>query len=195
MPDAPPPAAESPVVAGEILIDGPAIARRVRELARDLRNEAGPDTPLHLVAVLKGAFLFLADFVRQIEGPVTCDFIALSSYGAGQSSSGEVRLTKDLDEPLEGRDVVIVEDIIDTGLTLSYLQTMLRGRGPRSLRTVTLLNKPSRRKAQVTVEHIGFDIPDRFVVGYGLDYDGLFRNLPYIAVLGGSAPIGKQDPV
>jgi hypoxanthine phosphoribosyltransferase len=135
------------------------------------------------VAVLKGAFMFLADLIRAMEGPVTCDFIAVSSYGSGTSTSGEVRLLKDLDRSIEGRDVVIVEDIVDTGLTLSYLQEILRAREPRSLATACLLSKPSRRKVDVRVEHIGFTIDDRFVVGYGLDFDELHRNLPYIGVL------------
>ena len=135
--------------------------------------------PVHLVAVLKGAFVFLADLIRAMEGPVTCDFIAVSSYGSGTTSSGEVRLTKDLDRSLEGRDVVIVEDIVDTGLTLSYLQEILRAREPRSLRTACLLSKPSRRKVDVRVEYIGFTIEDRFVVGYGLDFD---ERLPQPAV-------------
>jgi hypoxanthine phosphoribosyltransferase len=127
--------------------------------------------------------MFLADLIRAMEGPVTCDFIAVSSYGSGTSTSGEVRLLKDLDRSIEGRDVVIVEDIVDTGLTLSYLQEILRAREPRSLATACLLSKPSRRKVDVRVEHIGFTIDDRFVVGYGLDFDELHRNLPYIGVL------------
>ena len=141
------------------------------------------DAPVHFIAVLKGAFMFLADLIRAMEGPVTCDFIAVSSYGSGTSSSGEVRLLKDLDRSIEGRDVVIVEDIVDTGLTLSYLQEILRAREPRSLATACLLSKPSRRKVDVRVEHIGFTIDDRFVVGYGLDFDERHRNLPYIGVL------------
>ena len=173
-------------MAMEILIDAGADRRRAspswrRRSARDF----GPDTPIHLVAVLKGAFMFLADLIRAIDGPVTCDFIAVSSYGSGTTSSGEVRLTKDLDRSLEGRDVIIVEDIVDTGLTLSYLQEILRAREPQSLRTACLLSKPSRRKVDVQVEYIGFTIEDRFVVGYGLDFDEQYRNLPYIGVLDG----------
>jgi hypoxanthine phosphoribosyltransferase len=165
------------------LIDEGAIQKRVRELARELRARYERDTPVHFVAVLKGAFMFLADLIRAMEGPVTCDFIAVSSYGSGTSTSGEVRLLKDLDRSIEGRDVVIIEDIVDTGLTLSYLQEILRAREPRSLATACLLSKPSRRKVDVRVEHIGFTIDDRFVVGYGLDFDELHRNLPYIGVL------------
>lgn len=150
-------------------------------MAHEIRADfQGED--LHLVGVLKGAVLFLSDLIRAMEGRVTIDFIALSSY-AGTTSSGEVRLIKDLDYGLEGRNVVIVEDIVDTGLTLHYLQEILRARNPKSLRTACLLSKPSRRKIEVKVEHIGFTIEDRFVVGYGLDYSEQYRNLPYIGVL------------
>jgi hypoxanthine phosphoribosyltransferase len=166
-----------------VLISDSDIQRRIRELAADIRRDVPPATELHLICVLKGAFLFLADLVRALEGPVTMDFMALSSYGKGTTSSGEVRLLKDLDVALEGRHVVIVEDIVDTGLTLHYLQEILRARGPSSLRTVCLLSKPSRRKVDVRVEYIGFTIEDHFVIGYGLDYDELHRNLPYIGVL------------
>ena len=140
---------------------------------------------MHLVAVLKGAFIFLSDLMRAFEGPVTCDFIAVSSYGSGTTSSGEVRLDKDVGRGLEGRDVIIVEDIVDTGLTLSYLQEILRARGPRSVRTACLLSKPSRRKIDVKVEYVGFTIEDQFVVGYGLDVDERYRNLPFIGVVNG----------
>lgn len=171
----------------EILLEQAAIEKRVRELAAEIRSDYAADTPIHLVAVLKGAFVFLADLMREMTGPVTCDFIAVSSYGGGTQSSGEVRLLKDLDRGLEGRDVVIVEDIVDTGLTLLYLQEILRARDPRTLRTVCLLSKPSRRKVDVKVEYVGFTIEDRFVVGYGLDFDEHHRNLPYIAVLSGGS--------
>ena len=169
----------------EILLEQAAIEKRVRELAAEIRADYAADTPIHLVAVLKGAFVFLADLMREMKGPVTCDFIAVSSYGGGTQSSGEVRMLKDLDRGLEGRDVVIVEDIVDTGLTLLYLQEILRARDPRTLRTVCLLSKPSRRKVDVKVEYVGFTIEDRFVVGYGLDFDEHHRHLPYIAVLSG----------
>ncbi|MEZ5320340.1 MAG: hypoxanthine phosphoribosyltransferase [Vicinamibacterales bacterium] len=171
----------------EELIGAGAIQARVAELAGEIRRGYGPDDAVHLVAVLKGAFVFLADLMRAFPGPVTCDFIAVSSYGSGTSTSGEVRLTKDVDASLEGRHVVIVEDIVDTGLTLSYLQEILRARGPRTLRTACLLNKPSRRKVDVRVEHIGFTIEDRFVVGYGLDVGERHRNLPFIGVIDGGA--------
>ncbi|HXT71882.1 MAG TPA: hypoxanthine phosphoribosyltransferase [Vicinamibacterales bacterium] len=170
----------------EILYDHAAIQKRVAELAGEIRRDFAPDVPIHFVAVLKGAFVFLSDLMRAMKGPVTCDFIAVSSYGSSTKSSGEVRLQKDLDRGLEGRDVVIVEDIVDTGLTLTYLQEILRARDPRSLRTACLLSKPSRRKVDVTVEHIGFTIDDKFVVGYGLDFDEKYRNLPHIAVISGT---------
>ena len=165
----------------QTLISADDIQNRVQQLARDIRSDH-PDG-VHLVCVLKGAFVFLADLARQIEGPVTLDFMAMSSYGQGTTSSGQVRLLKDLDIAIEGRDVVIVEDIVDTGLTLAYLQDILRAREPRNLRTACLLSKPSRRKNDVRVDYIGFTIEDRFVVGYGLDYAGRYRNVPYIAVL------------
>ena len=174
-------------MSGEILFDEAAVQKRVAEMALEIRRDFGAETPIHLVAVLKGACVFLADLMRQIPGPVTCDFMALSSYGSGTQSSGEVRVLKDLDRGLEGRDVIIVEDIVDTGLTLGYLQEIVRARDPKSLRTACLLSKPSRRKVEVKVEYIGFTIEDRFVVGYGLDVDERYRNLPHIAVMGGEA--------
>ena len=168
------------------LIGAAELKARVEALAQEIRRDFGAGTPVHFVSVLKGAFIFLSDLVRTMDGPVTCDFIAVSSYGAGSTSSGEVRLTKDLDLGLEGRDVVIVEDIVDTGLTLSYLQQILSARDPRTLKTACLLSKPSRRKIDVHVDYVGFTIEDRFVVGYGLDYGERFRNLPYIGVIEGA---------
>lgn len=169
----------------QILIDQAQLERRVVELAAEIRRDFGPDRSVHFIAVLKGAFVFLADLVRAMDGPTSLDFIAVSSYGSGTSTSGEVRVMKDLDRSVEGRDVVIVEDIVDTGLTLSYLQEILQARNPKSLRTACLLSKPSRRKIGVKVEYVGFTIEDRFVVGYGLDFDERYRNLPYIGVLEG----------
>jgi hypoxanthine phosphoribosyltransferase len=169
----------------EILITEDQIRARVAELAVEIRADHGHGTPIHFVAVLKGAFMFLADLMRQMKGDVTCDFIALSSYGASTKSSGEVRLLKDLDRGLEGRDVVIIEDIVDTGLTLAYLQEILRAREPHLLRTACLLSKPSRRKVDVSVDYVGFTIEDRFVVGYGLDVDERYRHLPDIRVVKG----------
>jgi len=164
------------------LIDHDELAARVTSLAQEIRADF-PNGPIHFVCVLKGAFLFLSDLVRSMEGQVTIDFMAMSSYAGRATSSGEVRLVKDLDAGLEGRDVVIVEDIVDTGLTLHYLQEILLARGPRTLKTACLLSKPSRRQINVQVDYIGFTIEDRFVVGYGLDYAEQYRNLPYIGVL------------
>jgi hypoxanthine phosphoribosyltransferase len=166
----------------ETLLTADQIEARVAEMAAEIRRDF-PDG-LHLVAVLKGAFMFLSDLVRHMEGEVSLDFMALSSYAKGTTTSGEVRLLKDLDTTLDGKNVVIVEDIVDTGLTLIYLQDILRARGPKALRTACLLSKPSRRQVDVKVEYTGFTIADHFVVGYGLDYAELFRNLPHIAVVG-----------
>jgi hypoxanthine phosphoribosyltransferase len=138
---------------------------------------------VHLVAVLKGAFVFLADLARRMPGDLSMDFIALASYGRGTTTSGEVRLVRDLDIPIDGKDVIIVEDIVDTGRTLVYLQNMLLARRPRTLATVCLLDKPSRRQVETAVDYVGFTIEDHFVVGYGLDYDERYRQLPYLAVL------------
>jgi hypoxanthine phosphoribosyltransferase len=166
-----------------VLISTQDIQQRVRDLAAEISR----DHPhgVHLIAVLKGAFVFLSDLARSLDVPCSFDFLAVSSYGKSTTSSGQVQLLKDLDSGLEGRDVVIVEDIVDTGLTLAYLQDILRARSPRSLRTACLLSKPSRRKTDVKVEYVGFTIEDKFVVGYGLDYAEQHRNLPYIAVLDG----------
>src|SRR5438045_287150 len=166
----------------EILLSSAQIQKRVAELAAEIRRDFSDD--LHLVAVLKGAFMFLSDLVRHMPGHVSLDFMALSSYAKGTTSSGEVKVLKDLDTTLDGKHVVIVEDIVDTGLTLAYLQEILRARNPKSLRTACLLSKPSRRKVDVKVEYIGFTIEDRFVVGYGLDYAEQYRSLPHIAILG-----------
>jgi hypoxanthine phosphoribosyltransferase len=171
----------SELIPNEILLSQEQIQKRVAELAQDIRRDFPDD--LHVVAVLKGAFVFLADLVRQVPGHVSLDFMAVSSYAKGTTSSGEVRLLKDLDTGLDGRNVIIVEDIVDTGLTLTYLQDILRARNPKSLRTACLLSKPSRRQVDVKVEYIGFTIEDRFVVGYGLDYAERYRNLPHIAVI------------
>ena len=166
-----------------ILLSTDEIERRVAALGAEIARDCGDAGRVHLVCVLKGAVVFLADLIRAIPMPVTIDFLAVSSYAAGTTTTGEVRLLKDLDIALGGRDVFIVEDIVDTGLTLSYLQEILRARGPKSLRTVCLLSKLSRRKVDVPVDYVGFTIEDRFVVGYGLDYDGQYRNLPYVGVL------------
>ncbi len=165
-----------------VLISADDIQRRVHSLAQEIHRDH-PDG-VHLVCVLKGAFVFLADLSRQLPETTTLDFMAVSSYGTSTRSSGQVQVLKDLGSPVEGRDVVIVEDIVDTGLTLTYLQDIIRARSPRHVRTACLLSKPSRRKIDVKVEYVGFTIEDKFVVGYGLDYAEQYRNLPYIAVIG-----------
>jgi hypoxanthine phosphoribosyltransferase len=166
-----------------VLLRGDAIQSRVSELAGEIDRDYPEDEEIHLVGVLKGGFVFMSDLIRAMSPRVTVDFIAVSSYAKSRKSSGEVRLLKDLDSGLEGRNVIIVEDIVDTGLTLTYLQDILRARSPKTLRTACLLSKPSRRQVDVVVEYIGFTIEDRFVVGYGLDYAEKYRNLSYIAVL------------
>ena len=166
----------------EILIPEEKIAARVKELGQQISRDYEGKT-IHLVCVLKGAYTFLADLARAIEIPVTLDFLAVSSYNKGTSTSGAVQLTKDLDTSLEGVDVLVVEDIADTGLTLRYLYNMLLARHPSSLKVIALLSKPSRRTVDVPVDYVGFEIGDRFVVGYGLDVDQKYRNLPYIAVV------------
>ena len=169
----------------KVLLDAARIQARVRELAAQIDADYPANEGLHLVCVLKGGFVFMADLVRAMGNRVTLDFIAVSSYATSTKSSGEVRMLKDLDSGLEGRHVIIVEDIVDTGLTLTYLQDILRARSPKTLRTACLLSKPSRRVVDVKVEYVGFTIEDRFVVGYGLDYDEKYRNLAHIAELEG----------
>jgi hypoxanthine phosphoribosyltransferase len=166
----------------EILISEHQIQARVAEMAAEIRRDFPED--VHLIAVLKGAFIFLSDLVRHIPGRVSLDFMATSSYATGTTTSGEVKLVKDLDLTLDGRNVIIVEDIVDSGLTLHYLHEILRARNPKTLRTACLLSKPSRRRVDVPVEYVGFTIDDRFVVGYGLDFAEQYRNLPYIGVVG-----------
>jgi hypoxanthine phosphoribosyltransferase len=172
-----------PSFISEILVPPDTLQSRIAELGAEIsRDYAGQD--LLLLAVLKGSVLFLADLMRQITVPHAIDFMATSSYGDAFDSSGVVRIMKDLDASIEGRNVLIVEDIIDTGRTLTYLTRILRARLPRSLEVCTLLNKPARREVDVPVKYIGFDIPDKFVLGYGLDFKQKYRNLPYVAVLG-----------
>src|SRR4051812_5674176 len=165
------------------LISEADIHARIRSLAGEIERDYPSADGVHLVAVLKGGFMFMADLVRAMSDRVSMDFMAVSSYGKGTTSSGQVRVLKDLDSNLEGRHIIVVEDIVDTGLTLHYLQDLLRARAPRSLKTACLLSKPSRRQADVTVDYVGFTIEDHFVVGYGLDYAEKYRNLPYIAIL------------
>jgi hypoxanthine phosphoribosyltransferase len=167
---------------GEVLIDEPTLQARIAELGDEISNDyAGKD--LLLVGVLKGAVFFMADLMRSLTVPCEVDFMAISSYGAETDSSGVVRILKDLDIPLQGRDVLIVEDIIDSGLTLSYLMRNLRARDPASLEVCALLTKPGRREIEVPVKYVGFEIPNRFVIGYGLDYAERYRNLRYVGVL------------
>ena len=167
---------------GPVLLDSGTIQKRVREIGACITRDYGGKM-LHLIAILKGASVFHADLVRAIELELSVDFIAVGSYGTLTKSSGEVRILKDLDESIEGKHVLLVEDIVDTGLTIHYLLQNLQARGPSSLTTVALLNKASRRQIQVPVKYVGFDIPDEFVVGYGLDYDQRYRNLPDIRIL------------
>src|SRR2546425_106021 len=169
-------------VLGEVLLDAATIRMRVQELGALITKDYRGKNP-HLIGILKGASVFHADLVRAIDLVVSVDFIAAGSYGTSTKSSGEVRILKDLDESVEGKDVLLVEDILDTGLTLNYLLQMLGSRGPSSVKVVALLNKPSRRKVEARADYVGFDIPDQFVVGYGLDFNQRYRNLPYIAIL------------
>ena len=177
----------------EVLLDAETIAARVAELGAELSADYGGRDPM-MVSVLKGALVFLADLMRTMDTASSIELRELSSYGAGTESSGQVRILKDLSRSIEGRDVVVVEDIIDTGLTLNYLLRYLEDRGPASLRVCCLLDKPARRLAEIPIDYRGFTIPDRFVVGYGLDFNERYRNLPYIGVLKpsvyGAAPLG-----
>ena len=166
-----------------ILISQAEIHQRIQTLAAEIERDYPPSEEIHLVAVLKGGFMFMADLVRAMSDRVSMDFMAVSSYGKGTTSSGQVRVLKDLDSNVEGRNLIVVEDIVDTGLTLHYLQDLLKARAPKSMKTACLLSKPSRRKVDVQVDYIGFTIEDHFVVGYGLDYAEKYRNLPYIAIL------------
>ena len=166
----------------EVLVEEEALRARVAELGEEISSDyEGRD--LLLVGVLKGAVFFMADLMRRLTVPCEVDFMAISSYGAASDSSGVVRILKDLDIPLDGRHVLVVEDIIDSGLTLSYLMRNLESREPASLEICALLTKPSRREIDVPVRYVGFEIPNRFVIGYGLDFDERYRNLPYVAVL------------
>jgi hypoxanthine phosphoribosyltransferase len=166
----------------EVLLPAEVIQERVRELgeaiSRDYRGEE-----VFLVGVLKGAWLFLADLARSITIPAVFDFMAVSSYGASTMTSGLVQILKDIEDSIEGRHVIIVEDIVDSGLTLSYLVDLLKTRRPASLKVCVLLDKPSRRSARVYLDYVGFEIPDAFVVGYGLDYAGHYRQVPYVFTL------------
>jgi hypoxanthine phosphoribosyltransferase len=167
---------------GEILVQRDELEHRVRELAEEISRDYEGRSML-LVGVLKGAVFFLSDLMRHLDVNVEVDFMAVSSYGAQTDSSGVVRILKDLDAPIEGRDVLIVEDIVDSGRTLSYLFRMLRARAPASLEVCALLTKPDRREIEMPIRYVGFEIPNRFAIGYGLDFAERYRNLPYVAVL------------
>ena len=159
-----------------------AVNKRIRELGEKISEDyAGQE--IRMICVLKGGSFFMCELAKRISVPVSIDFLAVSSYGGDTKSSGVVKIVKDLDESITGKDVLVVEDIIDSGRTLSYLMAMLRDRGPKSLKLCTLLDKPDRRVIDVKVDYTGFEIPDEFVVGYGLDYDQLYRNLPYIGMI------------
>ncbi|MCK4224455.1 MAG: hypoxanthine phosphoribosyltransferase [candidate division Zixibacteria bacterium] len=166
----------------KIIIGKRALKERVKELAHKISNDYKDKNPV-LVGILKGSFIFMADLVRELQIPHEVDFISVASYGSGKHASGVVRWLKDLSINIEGKHVIIVEDIIDSGLTLNYIRNNLLTRNPKSLKIVTLLDKRRRRKLKISLRYVGFSIPNKFVVGYGLDYDEKYRNLPYIALL------------
>ncbi len=166
----------------EVLVTKEDVEKRISEMADEI-NRAYAGKSLHLVCVLKGGAFFMCELAKHLNMPVSLDFMSVSSYGSATKSSGVVKIVKDLDEPIKDKDVLVVEDIVDSGRTLSYLMEMLRDRGPKSLHLCTLLDKPERRVVEVNVDYTGFQIPDKFVVGYGLDYDQHYRNLPYIGVV------------
>lgn len=166
----------------EILIDEASIRKRVKELGQEI-TEDYEGKELMLVGILKGAVIFMAELAQNIDIPVKMDFMAVSSYGQSSISTGEVRINKDLDYSVENKDLLIIEDIIDTGYTLSYLVDNLKKRGARSVKICTFLDKPERRKVDMKVDYMGFEVPDDFIVGYGLDYAEMYRNLPYVAAL------------
>lgn len=167
-----------------VMISEEEVDQRIEELGRQISKDyAGKE--VHLICILKGSVFFMCELAKRITVPVSMDFMSVSSYGDGTSSSGIVKIAKDLDETLEGKDVIVIEDIIDSGRTLSYLLEVLSKRAPKSMKLCTLLDKPDRRVCQVTVDYLGFEIPDEFVVGYGLDYAQKYRNLPYIGVVEG----------
>jgi len=178
---------EQPI--GEVLVDAETLQRRVREIGHEV-SEAYCGKELLLVGVLKGAVFFVADVMRSIDVPVEVDFMAVSSYGSATDSSGVVRILKDLDMAIEGRDVLIVEDIVDSGLTLQYLMRSLSARNPASLEVCALLTKPERRKVDLPIRFVGFEIPDRFAIGYGLDHAERYRNLPYVAAFDDQSAAG-----
>lgn len=166
----------------KVLLSEEEVAERIRQIGEQISKDY-EGRQVHLVCVLKGGSFFMCELAKRITTQVSLDFMSVSSYGGDTKSSGVVKIVKDLDEPLQGKDVLVVEDIVDSGRTLSYLLEMLKDRGPKSLRLCTLLDKPQRRVIDVHVDYTGFEIPDQFVVGYGLDYDQRYRNLPYIGTV------------
>ena len=166
-----------------VLLSAEQIHARIQALGAEIDRDYPGGEPVYLIGVLKGACIFLADLARAMKAPARLEFIGISSYGKGQTSSGQVRLTKDLDVPIEGQHVIVVEDILDTGITLTYLMKLLAQRKPKSLRIATLLDKPERRRSPVKADYVGFEIPDEFVVGYGLDYAEDYRNLKDLCVM------------
>src|SRR5947207_15627367 len=175
-----------------VLITGGRLQKRIQELAQEIRKDF-PNEPLHLVSVLKGGVFFLTDLARNIPGEVSFDFVAVSSYGQKTHSSGQVRLTRDLDSSIERKTVIVVEDILDTGMTLQYLLRLFQQRKPKHLRVAVLLDKPERRIAAVRADYVGFTIPNEFVVGYGLDYSERYRNLPYVGILTLGSAAGRES--
>ena len=165
-----------------VLFSEEELDRRVSEIAAEINRDYAGKEPM-LISVLRGSFVFMADLIRKIEVPCTVDFMSVSSYGRGTTSSGQVQITKDLSDDIEGKDIIVVEDILNSGNTLSYLLQLLQARKPASMKLCTLLDKPDRRVKEVHVDYTGFTIPDEFVVGYGLDYAEKYRNLPYIGIL------------
>ena len=166
----------------KVLISEEQLDNRITAIAKKINDDYKGKTPL-IVGVLKGSIIFFSDLIRKIEENIEIDFIAISSYGSGSKSSGEVRMIKDLDKKIEGKDVIIVEDIVDSGYTMRYLKNLLSARNPASIRICTLLDKPLRRETEVKVDYVGFEVENEFVIGYGLDYDGLYRNLPFVGIL------------
>jgi len=167
---------------GQVLFDEQAIKERVQELGRDIAADFEGKNPM-LIGVLKGSFVFMADLVRAVDIPCQLEFLGVSSYGNKSETTGAVRITRDLETDIEGRHIIVIEDILDSGLTLSYLMGYLQGRNPASIEICTLLDKPERRRVPVSPRYMGFQIPDAFVVGYGLDFAERYRNLPYIGIL------------
>ena len=166
----------------EVLLTEEKINTRIRELGEQISKDYAGEN-IHLICILKGGSFFMCELAKRITVPVTIDFMSVSSYGSGTTSGGTIKIKKDLDEPLEGKHVLVVEDIVDTGRTLSYLVELLKDRGAADVRLCALLDKPERREVDIRADYIGFQIPDEFVVGYGLDYDQRYRNFPYIGIV------------